>query len=143
MPVDVHHIGSIAIPGISAKPVVDIMPVVRSLADLDTHRPAIEAFGYEWWGEYGLPGRRYCTKIGPATGHRRVQAHAYAEGSPEIARHLAFRDHLRAHSAIAAAYDRVKANCRDAHPTDSHAYAACKSGWIRRIEAEALALRGG
>ena len=56
----VEHIGSTAIPGIVAKPVVDLMPVVRSIEVVDERREAIEALGYRWRGEFGITGRRYC-----------------------------------------------------------------------------------
>lgn len=102
----VHHVGSTAIPGISAKPILDLMPVVTSLLELDGHKGEIEALGYEWWGELGLPGRRYCTKSDPNTGRRLVQLHGYVDGSPEIERHRAFRDYLRERPDIARAYDR-------------------------------------
>lgn len=134
----VHHVGSTAIPGIRAKPILDLLPVVNDLTALDDNRPLLEALGYVWRGEYGLTGRRYCTLDDPRTGRRRVQLHCYAQGSPEIARHVAFRDHLRAHPAVALAYDAEKERCRGLHPTDSHAYTDCKSGWIRRIESEAF-----
>lgn len=135
----VHHIGSTAIPGIAAKPILDLMPVVNRLSVLDERRGAIEAFGYRWWGENGLPGRRYATSSDPVSGRRRIHLHCYTAGSAEIERHLAFRDYLLERPGIAAAYDREKARCRDRHADDSHAYADCKHAWIQRIEAEALA----
>ncbi len=137
----VAHIGSTAIPGICAKPIIDLMPVVTDLVALDARSPAIEALGYDWRGEYGLPGRRYCIRDDDRSGRRLYQAHCYADGSPEIVRHLAFRDHLRANPATAAEYAAEKERCRALYPDDSHRYGACKSGLIQRIEAEALAGR--
>src|SRR5690242_10560060 len=66
----VHHVGSTAIPGIAAKPILDLLPVVVSIDALDERRPDLEVIGYEWWGELGLPGRRYCTRGDPVTGRR-------------------------------------------------------------------------
>ena len=57
----VHHIGSTAVPGLATKPIIDLMPLVTDLADLDRERWRVEALGYNWHGELGISGRRYCT----------------------------------------------------------------------------------
>ena len=132
-----HHIGSTAVPGLIAKPIIDLMPLVADLAALDQERGAVEALGYRWHGEYGIAGRRYCTA---EIGDRRVaQLHFFTIGSREAHRHLAFRDYLRAHPEAAAAYAAVKRRARDRHPHDSQAYGAEKQPWIDGVEAQALA----
>jgi len=142
--VAVHHIGSTAIPGIAAKPILDLIPEVRSLAGFDACQPVLLQLGYEWWGEYGMAGRRYATLTDGATGRRCIQLHVFATGSPHIERHLAFRDFLRAHPAKAREYEAVKLRSRDQHPDNSHAYSDAKSAWILTTEAEAISFyRGG
>jgi len=138
--VAVHHIGSTAVPGLVAKPIIDLMPLVTDLASLDLERGAVEALGYEWYGEMGIAGRRYCKQdIG---GRRVAQLHFFAMGDPGAHRHLAFRDYLRAHPGIAAAYAAEKRRARDLHPGDHQAYGAERQAWIDRVEAEALAWYG-
>jgi GrpB-like predicted nucleotidyltransferase (UPF0157 family) len=135
--VQVHHIGSTSVPGLTAKPIIDLMPLVTDLALLDLARPHVEALGYSWRGELGIPGRRYCS-LTDEKGVRVTQLHFFEAGSPQVIRHLAFRDYLRAHSAIAAAYEQEKRRAQNLHPGDVHAYTDEKAAWVRKTEALAL-----
>jgi GrpB-like predicted nucleotidyltransferase (UPF0157 family) len=136
--VTVHHIGSTAIPGIWAKPVIDLAPEVRDLGALDKVQARIESLDYEYWGDYGLPGRRFCPRF-DANGNRVANIHCYQQGDPELYRHIAFRDYLRAHPDLAAEYEREKLRARDLHPEDALAYNDEKNAWIRNAERDALA----
>ena len=133
----VEHVGSTSVPGLAAKPIIDLMPLVTSLADLDRERGRVEALGYGWHGELGIAGRRYCT-LSDAGGRRLVQLHFFSADSAQVRRHIAFRDYLRAHPQAAAAYAVEKRRARDLHPDDAHAYTDEKDAWIRRTEAVAL-----
>ncbi len=136
--VAVHHVGSTAVPGLMAKPVIDLLGETGDLAMIEAARPALEGLGFRWRGENGVAGRRYFTWDDPETGARGVHLHVYAARDPALAWHLAFRDRLRADPATAAAYAREKQRCAALHPDDSGAYAACKKAWTDRVAAEAV-----
>ena len=135
----VHHIGSTAVARLSAKPVIDLLPEIAPGIDPDSLRPAVEALGYRWLGEHGLPRRRYCRRDDPATGRRLIQAHCWPAGDPEVRRHLAFRDALRADPLLMGAYEHRKRYCASVFGNDVAAYSDCKSGWIETVESRALA----
>ena len=135
--VAVQHIGSTAVPGMAAKPIIDLMPLVTTLADLDRQRWSLEALGYEWHGELGIEGRRYCTLSNEA-GIRIAQFHFFEAESPHVMRHIAFRDYLRSHPEAARAYEKEKRRAQKLHPNDSHAYTDEKAALIRDMEADAL-----
>jgi GrpB-like predicted nucleotidyltransferase (UPF0157 family) len=137
--ITVHHIGSTSIPGIMAKPIIDLIPVVTDIAALDAKEDAVRALGYRWLGEFGLAGRRYCTWADPATGKRMFQLHCYAHDAPEMPRHLAFRDYLLAHPAIAKEYEAEKIRAAAVRSDDVNAYNDQKNDWIQRVQKEALA----
>lgn len=126
----VHHIGSTSIAGICAKPIIDLLPVVRSVERLDGCEAAFQSLGYRYWGEYGIAGRRYCEREDAATGKRLFQLHCFEPQSFQVERHLAFRDFLRSNAKWAAAYEADKQRCQSLHPNDSHAYSDAKSAWI-------------
>lgn len=136
----IHHIGSTAVPGLAAKPIIDIMPVVRSLGAVDGARAALESLGYEYLGEFGIPGRRYMRKGGDERTH---QVHVFAQGDTvNITRHLAFRDFLRAHPDVCAEYAALKRELAARYPYDIDAYCEGKDAFVRRFEAAALAWGG-
>lgn len=139
--IQVHHIGSTAVPGMPAKPILDLMPVFVDAAARDAAKEVVEAMGYECLGEYGLPGRAYARLDEAETGLRRVQAHGYLDGHHDIRRHLAFRDALRENAALRAGYASVKGACAARHPEGGAAYGNCKSSWIEQVEARALERR--
>ena len=134
----VHHIGSTAVPGLCAKPVIDLMPIVTSVELLDRERQQVEPLGFEWHGELGIEGRRYCT-LTSLDGARVAQLHFFSVGSPHIERHLAFRDYLRTFPDSAAAYAAEKKRARALHPNDSHAYSDENAKWVRVEEVKAMA----
>ena len=137
----VHHIGSTAIPGIWAKPVIDLLPVVRDLARVEEHVAAMRALGYEAMGEFGIPGRRYFRREGP-NGLRTQNVHAFEHGSQHVARHLAFRDFMRAHPDVARQYSDLKRQLAERYPHDIEGYMDGKDAFIKQMEARALGWRG-
>jgi len=136
LPLDLHHIGSTAIPGLIAKPVIDMLAVAPSVEALDTRGAAFNALGYQVMGEFGIPCRRYFRKDNTA-GRRTHQVHAFAQGSSEIARHLDFRDYLRAHPAVAVAYGALKQTLAGSCLGDMQCYSDGKTAFIRDVEQRA------
>ena len=96
---EVEHIGSTSVPGLAAKPVIDMLVGVRALADADAHciRPICE-LGYEYVPEFEavLPFRRYFRRLADEKTHSH-HIHLVEQGSDFWQRHLLFRDYLRAH----------------------------------------------
>lgn len=129
--ISIHHIGSTAIPGIKAKPVIDIMIIAQDIEKVDELNPAMIQLGYNPHGEYGIPGRRYFNK--DTEGVRSHHVHSYAPGNPEIEAHLNFRDYLRAHPDEAQAYSQLKETLAAQYRHDSVTYTESKSDFVQRI----------
>ena len=136
--VRLHHIGSTAIPGIFAKPIIDFLMEVEDIVDLDDRSSFMEEIGYEAMGEFGIPGRRYFRKNN-ALGVRTHQVHAFEADSTEVERHLAFRDYMIAHPEEAQAYGDLKRKLAQEHPDDIEAYMDGKDPFIKECEAKAIA----
>jgi GrpB-like predicted nucleotidyltransferase (UPF0157 family) len=134
-----HHIGSTSIPGMRSKPIIDIMPVVDDIEAVDPLTPAMSELGYEGLGENGISGRRYFRKGGDEA--RSHHVHVYEPGNPEVARHLDFRDYVRAHAEAADTYARLKERLAQEFTTDITAYSEGKSAFIEEMIAKAQAWR--
>jgi len=133
----IHHIGSTSIPGIHAKPIIDMLAVASDLSPVDEYKKHMREIGYEAMGEFGIDGRRYFRRDNVA-GVRTEQVHAFEAESPHVRRHLAFRDFLQAHAGLALEYSQLKQRLAAAHPFDIEAYMDGKEAFIRQTEAMAL-----
>lgn len=132
----IHHVGSTAIPGIYAKPIIDVLVEVEDVAELDA-RSAMCALGYRARGENGIAGRRYFTKD-RSDGMRSHHVHCFECGSPDAIRHLAFRDFLGAHPDRAATYSKIKKEALE-DGLLGEAYIAAKADFLAAAQRDALA----
>ncbi|MBA0167331.1 GrpB family protein [Pectobacterium sp. CFBP8739] len=130
--VRLHHIGSTAVPGLPAKPVIDMLLEVVSLSDLDRFDHVMVDLGYRPRGENGIAGRRYYTKGGAARTHH---LHAFVVGNGHIQRHLAFRDYLRANPSVCAEYAAIKRAAALECDNDAAVYSQLKDDFIATHEA--------
>lgn len=134
--VSIHHIGSTAVVGLAAKPIIDIMPIVKNLDLVDLLSSEFEEIGYEYMGEFGIPSRRYLRKGGDERTH---QIHIFAQSdSGSINRHLIFRDYLRAHEDVKNAYAKLKIELAQKHPYNMDGYCDGKEAFVKEIETKAL-----
>lgn len=131
----IEHIGSTAIPGIKAKPIIDILVEVRDIEIVEAFNDKMIRLGYEPRGEFGIPGRRYFSK-GSDT-RRTHHVHIFQTGNPETERHLNFRDYLSAHPEDAQAYSRLKETLTQKFPEAPDNYTDAKSEFIREIDRKA------
>ena len=133
--IEVHHIGSTAVPGLDAKPIIDILVVLDHTNDINSFDRAMEDIDYRVRGECfdatipGTPGRFYFTK--ETNGVRSHHVHVYAKGHWEIRDTLAFRDYLRAHSNKATAYGELKRRIAALHRFDNIGYMRAKDGFVK------------
>jgi GrpB-like predicted nucleotidyltransferase (UPF0157 family) len=139
-----EHVGSTSVKGLPAKPVVDLDLVIDRHKHLDAVLAALSELGYEHRGDLGIPGREAFTRRGAdvprdGSGRQWPPHHLYVcdVDSDELARHLAFRDHLRAHPDAARRYGELKRRLAADHHDDIDAYCSAKTDFICGVLAEA------
>ncbi len=131
----IYHIGSTAIPGLLSKPTLDLLLVVRIIEKVDDFDEMICSLGYTPKGEYGIPGRRYFHQ---GDLFHKTHLHVFEDGSPQVERHLLFRDYLRSHPVETKAYAALKVDLAARYPLDPAAYTDGKNEFIRSIDQQAL-----
>lgn len=139
--VGVEHVGSTAIPGLAAKPVLDIDIVIAHEGHLPAVTQALVALGYTARGTLGIPGRHAFGQEGDSTiprmadGRRWMDHHLYvcAAGAGELRRHLAFRDWLLADPDARAEYAALKQRLAEEFRNDREGYTEAKSAFIAGV----------
>jgi GrpB-like predicted nucleotidyltransferase (UPF0157 family) len=134
-----EHVGSTAVPGLAAKPVLDLLLPVQVMEPRDCYAEPLERLGYLFvpdpeWPDFPLFAKPHER---PRSYHPRV----CARGSKHEARHIAVRDFLRAHPEEAARYTALKRALADRNPHDRLAYIAGKERYVKALEGRALASR--
>lgn len=157
----IEHIGSTSVPGLAAKPIIDIAVGIDAVSRLDETIAPMTRHGYIYYEVYnvGMPFRRYYAGLKPgdysnlfkevyteedeiphADIHKHTQAHVHIWefGSPEYQRHIAFREYLRAHPAVVAQYAQLKQQLSLTDWKDGNAYNGGKNDFIKEEEAKAV-----
>lgn len=137
----IHHIGSTAVPGLVAKPVIDILVVVDDTTEMGRFDVGMAALGYRIRGECldagGTPGRFYFSR--PAEGERTHHVHVCAEGHFQIPELVLFPQYLAERPKVAAEYARLKLSAVADSSHDNRGYMAKKQEWVRATVRDALA----
>jgi GrpB-like predicted nucleotidyltransferase (UPF0157 family) len=131
--VRLEHIGSTSVPGLAAKPIIDILLVVPDSSDEPSYLPDLEAAGYTLVIREPDRHQHRCLK-GPSTN---INLHVYSPGCPEVERYLIFRDRLRGHPGDRTGYQRVKRELAERDWTYVQEYADAKTEAVEGIIARA------
>ena len=131
----IEHVGSTSVKGLSAKPIIDIDVVIKDYTVLEEVITALGAIGYRHEGDLGIAGRE-AFKYDGKDHLRKHHLYVCSEDSPELKRHIAFRDYLRTHPAAVREYSNIKVEGARKYPYDIDKYIEHKSPFIERIYKE-------
>ena len=129
--VEAHHVGSTSVPGLAVKPILDVLPVAAGSSEAAESVSRMTALGYRYRGENGIAGRFYFDRV--VDGRTVMHVHVFPAGHPEVRRHLAFRDHLRANPDAAREYELLKQELARLYRDDRRAYTDAKAAFITRV----------
>jgi GrpB-like predicted nucleotidyltransferase (UPF0157 family) len=133
----IEHIGSTSVPGLAAKPIIDIIAVVPGTAAITADFPALERLGYRHrpWVFAGDGEHLFFPK--DTAGRRTHHLHVFGRTSPLPRQNRVFRDYLAAHPAAARRYEAAKREAAQRHPDSRARYAEAKEAVMRLLLAEA------
>jgi GrpB-like predicted nucleotidyltransferase (UPF0157 family) len=126
----IEHVGSTAVPGLAAKPIIDLDVVVRGSRDVPEAIRRLATLGYRHEGDKGVPRREAFKSPSDEPRHH---LYVVVDDSPAYRRHVWIRDYLRAHPNEARAYGELKRRLAEAHRDDRAAYTAAKDEFTDRI----------
>ena len=133
--IGIEHVGSTSVQGLSAKPIIDIDVIIKDYTVLENVVSALREIGYQHEGNLGIVGR----EAFKYDGKEHLQKHhlyVCPEDSPELKRHIAFRDYLRTHPDAVREYSHIKEEAVKQFPDDIERYIGYKSPFIEKIYAE-------
>ena len=135
LPILIEHTGSTAIPGLAAKPILDILAGYPEGADVQAYISVLTGADYVHRGEQEIPGREFFRRGNPRAYH----VHLTADESSFWGDHLSFRDRLRADNALRDRYAALKRELAALFPRDREAYIRGKESFVREVLADAAA----
>jgi RimJ/RimL family protein N-acetyltransferase len=131
--IEFFHIGSTAISGIGAKPVIDMMGACNDLLQIENFLPRLEAIGFNAYGSLGIPNRLFFKKLQEPKAH----LHIFEKSDLNVQRHLRFVKYMNTHPKEKAAYNRLKKSLQKKYLFDVRNYTTAKSAFIKNIDLKA------
>ena len=136
---DIEHIGSTAIEGAVAKPIIDILISLKRFEDSFACVKPLESIEYEFRGEYDHPGRHYFVKGRKVVTHH---VHMFEKNNPDFEKHILFRDYLNRHPDYIRKYCDLKRELLEKYRSNRELYTESKTHFIEDIIKKALRERG-
>lgn len=134
--VDIMHVGSTAIIGMSGKPTIDVLVIVNTITNIDVLNGAMVELGYVALGEYVAPNSRLFVR--EENNERLVNVHCFEKDHPHAQEMIVMRDFLQSHPDEAKAYADLKNDLHERYPNDYKAYRHFKDPYLTKLKARAM-----
>lgn len=132
--IKIEHFGSTSVEGLSAKPIIDIMPLVKNIQRIDQYNEKMKAAGYDVRGENGIPGRRYFVKFkDDNSGNHTHHVHIYQIDNPIAKDFIMFRDYIRIDETSRTQYNNLKIELSKQFYTEPLMYTNAKHELVMKI----------